>query len=203
MQPHELRSFGRRLRALRDAQGLTQAALARRIGRHQTAIGPYERDEYLPARDIVETLADVLETTPEYLYFGRSHKPGTITVIGNVAAGGLVIAAAAVARSPHIAVNTEQLVAYEIVGRAMEPVFKKGGHILVAGAPREDVAAFVDREVLAELADGRILLRLLGLAATAGRFDLTAYNAPTLHDLNVVRVWRIFGNLAPEAMMEG
>ena len=51
---------------------MSQVELARRIGRHQTAIGPYERDEYEPPRDVVEKLALVLETSPEYLYFGRS-----------------------------------------------------------------------------------------------------------------------------------
>ena len=50
-------TFGRRLRALRLAQEMSQVELARRIGRHQTAIGPYERDEYEPPRDVVEKLA--------------------------------------------------------------------------------------------------------------------------------------------------
>ena len=65
-------TFGRRLRALRLTLDMSQVELARRIGRHQTAIGPYERDEYEPPRDVVEKLAHVLETSPEYLYFGRS-----------------------------------------------------------------------------------------------------------------------------------
>ncbi|MCB1834358.1 MAG: helix-turn-helix transcriptional regulator, partial [Geminicoccaceae bacterium] len=60
-------SFGNRLRTLRLAMDMSQAELARLIGRHQTAIGPYERDEYMPARDIVAKLADILGTTPEYL----------------------------------------------------------------------------------------------------------------------------------------
>ncbi len=50
---------------------MSQVELARRVGRHQTTIGPYERDEYTPSRDIVERLASVLDTTPEYLLFGR------------------------------------------------------------------------------------------------------------------------------------
>ena len=49
--------FGTRLRELRLSREMSQIELARRIGRHQTAIGPYERGEYAPPRDIVERLA--------------------------------------------------------------------------------------------------------------------------------------------------
>ena len=65
-------TFGRRLRALRLTHGMSQVELAQRVGRHQTAIGPYERDEYEPPREVVEKLAAALDTTPEYLYFGRN-----------------------------------------------------------------------------------------------------------------------------------
>ena len=75
-------TFGRRLRALRLAQDMSQVELARRIGRHQTAIGPYERDEYEPPRDVVEKLALVLETSPEYLYFGRNPSQIALPVVG-------------------------------------------------------------------------------------------------------------------------
>ena len=80
-------TFGRRLRALRLAQDMSQVELARRIGRHQTAIGPYERDEYEPPRDVVEKLALVLETSPEYLYFGRN--PQQIALPWSAELGGL------------------------------------------------------------------------------------------------------------------
>ena len=75
-------SFGARLRSLRMAKGLSQVDLARLIGRHQTVIGPYERDEYEPPRDIVQKLAHVLDTSPEYLYFGRSPARSTIPMGG-------------------------------------------------------------------------------------------------------------------------
>ena len=81
-------TFGRRLRALRMAQDMSQVELARRIGRHQTAIGPYERDEYEPPRDVVEKLALVLETSPEYLYFGRSPPQIALPVVGRIGRAG-------------------------------------------------------------------------------------------------------------------
>ena len=83
-------TFGRRLRALRLALDMSQVELANRIGRHQTAIGPYERDEYEPPRDVVEKLASVLETSPEYLYFGRSPQQVTVQVVGRLGRAGLL-----------------------------------------------------------------------------------------------------------------
>ena len=74
-------TFGRRLRALRMTVGMSQVELARRVGRHQTAIGPYERDEYEPPRDVVEKLALVLETSPEYPVFRP--QPAANGVAGN------------------------------------------------------------------------------------------------------------------------
>ena len=53
MRSFQRSSFGARLRSLRLAKELSQVELARLIGRHQTVIGPYERDEYEPPRDIV------------------------------------------------------------------------------------------------------------------------------------------------------
>ena len=82
--PRGRASFGGRMRALRMAKGLSQVDLARLIGRHQTVIGPYERDEYAPPREIVERLAGALDTSPEYLFFGRSPRRSTIEVVGDI-----------------------------------------------------------------------------------------------------------------------
>ena len=64
--------------------------LARLVGRHQTVIGPYERDEYEPPRDVIEKLARVLDTSPEYLYFGRSPQRSAVPVAGRVGMLGLL-----------------------------------------------------------------------------------------------------------------
>jgi len=82
-------TFGRRLRALRLAKGLRQAELARLVGRHQTAIGPYERDEYAPPPEIVERLARALDTSAEYLLFGRHPRRSAIPLVGRIGPGGL------------------------------------------------------------------------------------------------------------------
>ncbi len=193
MYASELSSFGARLRSLRHARGLSQVELARLIGRHQTVIGPYERDEYTPPRAIVEKLAAALHSTPEYLLFGRSPQRPQIPVIGTLGPGGLV--AARREAQPVVALRTEQLLALPIEDETMEPVFRRGWVALLAAPESERPDQFLGRDVLAELADGRLLLRRLLPAAREDRFDLGAYNGPAVRGARVARVRPVIGCL--------
>ena len=124
-------TFGRRLRALRLALEMSQIELARRIGRHQTAIGPYERDEYEPPRDVVEKLAAVLDTSPEYLYFGRSPQRATLHVAGRLGAAGMLELQAEGAVET-LSLRDQQWRGYRIEDDSMAPVFRPG-QVALAG----------------------------------------------------------------------
>ena len=135
-------TFGRRLRALRMTLDMSQVELARRIGRHQTAIGPYERDEYEPPRDVVEKLALVLETSPEYLYFGRSPTQIALPVRRPASA-----APVCSSRQPEptagagAACATSSCVGYRVRDDSMAPVFRPRQIVLaLATAPRRSPA---------------------------------------------------------------
>ena len=60
-------TFGKKLREAREAQGLSQQELAKKIGSVHTVIGRYERDEMKPSVDVVKALAEALKTTAGYL----------------------------------------------------------------------------------------------------------------------------------------
>ncbi len=60
-------TFGKKLRAARDAKAFSQAELARQIKSHHSIMGKYERDEVKPTIDVVKKLADVLDTTVGFL----------------------------------------------------------------------------------------------------------------------------------------
>ncbi len=188
-------SFGRRLRALRLAKGLRQAELARRIGRHQTAIGPYERDEYTPSPDIVERLARALDTSPEYLLFGRDPRRSTVPLVGRIGPGGL---AHEVELGP-LALDEAKLVGWRVADDTMAPVYRPGQVVLVARTAEPRPAAALGEDVLAELADGRRLLRRLLPGADPERFDLAAWNAPVLAGVVVTAVRRVLGAMAADA----
>jgi len=212
----DLRSFGGRVRALRQAKGLSQAELSRQIGRHQTAIGPYERDEYMPARSVVERLAEALDTSPEYLYFGRSPQQTAIPLAGRVGAAGEVRLAeagadaaataegGAEARAPAatVTIREHRLMALRVADTTMRPVLSPGQTVLVAAAAERDVDAHLGRLVLAELGDGRRFLRRLLPSARRGRHDLAAFEAPTMREVEVARTNLVVGVLEPEAASE-
>jgi transcriptional regulator with XRE-family HTH domain len=194
-------TFGRRLRALRMTLGMSQVELASRIGRHQTAIGPYERDEYEPARDVVEKLALVLETSPEYLYFGRSPQQTALPVLGRFGQAGIL--------EPDldgimelVSLRDGQLRGYRVLDDSMAPVFRPGQLALVPAAALGGIDILLGRDALVDLADGRSLLRRLMPSVEPTRFDLVAYNAPPLPSVAVRSARSIVGVLWPEAWRE-
>lgn len=194
-------TFGRRLRALRVTLGMSQVELARRISRHQTAIGPYERDEYEPPRDVVEKLALVLETSPEYLYFGRSPLQIALPVVGRIGRAGL-LEPAAEPTMELVQLRDQQLRGFRVRDDSMAPVFRPGQLALALSGAGEAPAPLLGRDALVELLDGRVLLRRLLPSSDPDRFDLAAYNAPLLPMVVVQEARSIVGILWPEAWRE-
>ncbi len=194
-------TFGRRLRALRQIRGVSQVELARMIGRHQTVIGPYERDEYEPSREVVERLAVALETSPEYLYFGRSPQQTAIAVVGRIAGAGLLEAETEGGGILHL--RDSQLVGYRLSDDSMAPVYRPGQLVLAFAAAGDEPRRLLGRDVLAELGDGRLLFRRLMPGTEPQRFDLAGYNAPPLLAVVVRSARLVAGALSPEASTEG
>jgi len=61
------RAFGRRMRALREEQGLSQEALADLAGIHRTYVGSVERGERNVALDNINAIAEALDVSPAKL----------------------------------------------------------------------------------------------------------------------------------------
>lgn len=198
MQPGELRSFGQRLRALRLGQALSQAELARRIGRHQTAIGPYERDEYMPSRDVVEKLAAALASSPEYLQFGRTPHRSSLQRLGRLDGSGQLGTAG---QSPTLALAEERLIAVVLEDDAMLPVFRPGQTLLVGRLPSTDWHGLCGRHALVELACGRLFLRRIMPAAAPDQVVLTAYQAPPIGPVSPVAARVVLGVLENDALL--
>lgn len=194
-------TLGRRLRALRLALDMSQVELARRIGRHQTAIGPYERDEYEPPREVVEKLALVLETSPEYLYFGRSPTQIALSVVGRIGRAGL-LEPAPESMLELVRLRDQHMLGYRVLDDSMTPVFRPGQIVLALAAAEGEPEAIVGRDALIELGDGRTFLRRLFPSATSGRYDLAAYNAPLLPMVGVRMARSIVGVLWPDALRD-
>lgn len=193
----QISSFGRRLRALRLAKGLSQVELANLIGRHQTTIGPYERDEYSPSRDIVERLASVLQTSPEFLFFGRSPQHRAIPVVGRLGPAAQLQSIDLLG----VSLREEQIIGLRVEDDTMLPTYRPGCIVLAQTLSALDATTLIGRDVLAGLPDGRVFLRRLMPNANAETFDLVASNGPTMAGVTLGSVQLVVGTLAPEALV--
>ena len=60
-------TFGEKLQKLRARAGMSQDALAERLGVSRQAVSRWERDETMPEVDKVVQLADLFGVTTDYL----------------------------------------------------------------------------------------------------------------------------------------
>lgn len=63
--------FGKRLREMREKKGLTQAELAKMASLGESTISFYESGKREPSYEMLVTLAELLDTTPNYLLTGK------------------------------------------------------------------------------------------------------------------------------------
>ena len=68
------KQFGKRVRDLRLAKGLSQEELAFRAGVHRTYLGGIERGERNPALKNIAAIAKALDITLSELFFFQGHK---------------------------------------------------------------------------------------------------------------------------------
>ena len=64
-------AIGARVRAARQHAGLSQTALAARVGVSQPAVAAWETGAYDPRRVVIARLADALDVSPDWLASGR------------------------------------------------------------------------------------------------------------------------------------
>lgn len=137
---------GEKIKALRREHGLTQGELGEKLGIQRAAIQKYEKGTVKNIkRDTLIRLAEILETTPEYL-LGWSALPDNVTpaadaptvnipIIGRVAAGmhcftdDNIIDYEPV---PSADISRSEKYAYlRVIGDSMYPVFMEGDLVLV------------------------------------------------------------------------
>ncbi|MGB9561960.1 MAG: helix-turn-helix domain-containing protein [bacterium] len=67
-----METLGERVKRLREAMGLTQRELAKRIGTSSGLISFIERDKNKPSYEVIRRLSEVLGTSTDYLIYGKS-----------------------------------------------------------------------------------------------------------------------------------
>ena len=71
-------NFGRRLRQIREEQGLTQKQFAERIGSTERGVRRYEAGEREPAFRVIISILDNVNVDANYL-LGRTDSPNGVT----------------------------------------------------------------------------------------------------------------------------
>lgn len=71
---------GERIRALMDERGITARELSRRIGVSHVTIGKWIRDDFQPAGENLEALANYFSVTPAFILFGETGVNGPQTI---------------------------------------------------------------------------------------------------------------------------
>ncbi len=71
----EFDTIGKRIKFARIILGLNQSEVVTRLGVRQQAISVWEADICKPSATIVPKLAEVLNCTPAWLYFGVGSRP--------------------------------------------------------------------------------------------------------------------------------
>lgn len=179
----------RRITQRLDALGISmrQASLKAGLGTHFLR-DLLANEGQSPRAENLARLAYALETTPEWLLDARGdERPIGVPIMGKVGAAQEFFPATdqgALDYAP-MPPEGEAYGAAEIDGDSGWPVYKHGG-LVYYGEWRTDLDELIGEDVLAELADGRMLLKTLA-ARNGSTFTLTAHNGPPLLAVEIVR----------------
>lgn len=190
-----------RIRALRHALGLSQAALAERVGVDQSNVSRWENGA-VPDEVHLERLAEMAETHPAQFRYGAvpsdseatagQSLPGKVSVVGYVGAGQEVF--------PHDdhalgggleevdapeGVGEAPMVAVRVRGESMHPM--RDGWLLFYRRENHGVSeACLNRLCIVKVADeGPTLVKELRRGYRANHFVLLSWSAPPLEDVRL------------------
>lgn len=182
----------RRIQQRLDALGLSmrKASLKAGLGTHFVR-DLMDNTLQSPKADNLAKLAIALETTTEWLLEERGEEtaPG-VPIMGYVGAGAHYKpyedqGNLDFAERPPGAV--EAYGAARVKGHSQHPVYRDG-ELIYFTEFRDDVSEFVGEDVIAELADGQMVLKTLARPSSPHHYTLTSHNAPDMVDVEVVRV---------------
>lgn len=77
-EAHILSGFGERVFKSRMEIGMTQHSLAKFLNRNRSSVAQWERGKNVPDIHTIESMAALMNTTPQWLAFGISEKPQTV-----------------------------------------------------------------------------------------------------------------------------
>lgn len=202
----ELIEMGRRLRQARiDAGYPSVPPLVRRFGWNQSTYYAHERGQNRFHLPDALTYAAAFGVSAMWLMTGRGENPDTnrlVPVGGFIAAKGQVKALDLTKRQDSVRevrlmmrVEGSSL-AYIIEAEDQLPGFEQG-MVIVCGEPTDQVDIHVGENVIAYLADDRVLFRKIEGVNDQGQLDLSFHNANLSRDVDVKWVAPVISMVMP------
>ena len=74
-----MNTIGSRIKQLRNAKKLTQKDIAKKIGTSDAAVVHWEKDVNVPKLEYLNILAPLLDTTVDYIMYGKTETSDTVT----------------------------------------------------------------------------------------------------------------------------
>lgn len=170
--------FPENVKRLRRAQKLSQERLADLVGVGKSYISMLERGQREPSQGVLRELASVLGVTRSDLLDESATTPSPIHIIGKVFAGpeGSYIDDYSPGAHPVLEpFETNDRVAVIVEGDSMLPRFRPR-ETLIFGPQSDDPTPHIGMEVMAALADGRRLVKVLRRGQEKARWDLYSIN---------------------------
>lgn len=179
-----------RIRAIRQAQGMTQTEFAHELETTQSTVTRWEKGS-VPSGEFLHKIADFANTTVEKLMGTddlTSVPAKTIPVVGYVGAGAVVTpyddfakgdGLDYVERPPFV---KGQAVAVEVRGDSLLPVAENGWRLVYTGNQTLDEDQVLNRLCVVKLVDDRMLVKRVIRGSQPGRYHLVSTNAPMIED---------------------
>ncbi|NPD17565.1 helix-turn-helix domain-containing protein [Xinfangfangia sp. D13-10-4-6] len=180
------------IREIRNRQGLTLVELAEMAGVSRSVLNEYELGTKVPNTKRLQQIADALNVDPAELIKpaarpvavpGRAGAGDEVFLVDDYAKGGGLYH---VECPPLLAPSG--IVAVEIKGDSMEPVYSEGDLLFYSRATADGVPSeVIGRKVIAQTDDGRVWVKVLKAGTEPGLFHLLSLNPAgrNMHDQRV------------------
>lgn len=187
--------MGDRIRRLRTLRGLSQDRFAEALDTNRISVNRWETGKAEPSQATLRRLVAWANVPEAWLRYGNGSGPVTVAVVGAVGAAQTVIPVEGSGVLDEIEApfgTPPDMRALIVKGDSMLPELSDGDYVLYREATQR-IEDLVGRRVVAQLEDGRVLVKRLRRGTALGRWTLESTNAAPLEDVAIIAAAKVEG----------
>ncbi len=193
--PVDPNTSGGRLRALREAAGLSQDDLAAALQVDRSMISKYEDGRHDMGPEILKRAASRFEVTASFILFGEKvdYAHRSAPVVGRVGAGAEVEAIQdANPELIEVPADFADAQAFKVEGESCLPIFEPGDILVVRGSASASEGEFLNRFCVVETDEGLGYVKSVVRGMTVpGQGQLYTLESPNADNIPNVRLKRV------------